>query len=725
MPLIQINSVASKEDNIQQILPVDFTIKRTNPKIWLADLSYTQQQISHESMPAAIGGITTFTETNLGLTSQIKLFKYPEKLADALKNDVPEIIGFSNYLWNFQLSLAFAKRIKELYPKIIIIFGGPNYPVEPEQQKKFLLDNPAIDFYVIHEGEVAFANLIAFLINADMDKNKIANELPSVHYVDINGNVHLTEHVERIKDLTSIPSPYTCGRMDEFFDGKLIPVIQTTRGCPFSCTFCVEGLQYYNKVYRNNHEKICAELEYIGERMEKIHKTGGRNDLALVDSNFGMYDHDITTCQLIAECQEKYGWPEYIQVDTGKNNKTKVLNAAKLVKGAMRLSGSVQSLTPEVLDNIKRSNISADDLLKLAMESADISDARSEIILGLPGETLKSHLETVRTIINAGFNHVLIYQLMMLPGTDLYVPEVMTKFGMKLRYRILPRCFGYYDVLGKTIVAADMEEICVTTNSLSFDEYVECRKLHLIINLFYNDGFFGSALKFLKSLNVSIYRWLEIIKDEKLEGRIKEFFESYERATREELWVDKDGLIKFVENPSTIDKYIQGEIGYNLIYTFKAIGLSRYANELMDLARKAILKLLTEIKNDTEENLSFVDDALKFDSCRHRNLFYNINDDPTILLHYDIENFIASKEHKPIAQYKLDEEVSVKFTLDPTQQDIIKRSLDIYGQNDMGVSRIITRVFVKKLLRHPIYSRELSVRQQTITLNRNELYQQR
>ena len=725
MSLIRINSGTNKGNNTQNSLPVNFTIKRTNPKIWLADLSYTQQQISHESMPAAIGGITTFTETNLGLTSQIKLFKYPEKLATALENDAPEIIGFSNYLWNFQLSLSFAKRIREVYPKTIIVFGGPNYPVELEQQEKFLRDNPAIDFYVIHEGEIAFANLIAALINADMDKNNIKNELPSVHYIDNAGAVHLTEHVERIKDLTQIPSPYTCGRMDEFFDGKLIPVIQTTRGCPFSCTFCVEGLQYYNKVYRNNHEKISAELDYIGRRMEEIHKGGGRNDLALVDSNFGMYDHDITTCQLIAQCQEKYGWPEYIQVDTGKNNKAKVLNAAKLVKGAMRLSGSVQSLTPEVLDNIKRSNISADDLLKLAMESADISDARSEIILGLPGETLKSHLETVRTIINAGFNHVLIYQLMMLPGTDLYVPEVMQKFGMKLRYRILPRCFGYYDVLGKTIIAADMEEICVSTNSLSFDEYVECRKLNLIINLFYNDGFFGTALKFLKTLNISIYRWLEIIKDEKLEGRIEELFESYEKATREELWLDKDALIKFVQNSSTIDKYIQGEIGYNLIYTFKAIGLCRYANELMDLAKKTILKLLIETKNDTEENISFIDDALKFDSCRHINLFYNINEDPTILIHYDIENFNTTKENTPIQQYKLEEAISVKFALHEDQHDIIKRSLDIYGQNDMGVSRIITRVFVKKLLRHPIYSRELSVRQHAAMLTRNELYQQR
>ena len=155
----------------------------------------------------------------------------------------------------------------------------------------------------------------------------------------------ITLSVERIKDLTEIPSPYLEGKMDEFFDGKLQPVIQTTRGCPFGCTFCIEGMSYYTKIYRNNQEKIKAELNYIGSKMKQVRNKGGRNDLWLVDSNFGMYNEDLETCKFIAECQTKYHWPEYIQCDTGKNNKPRVLSAARLVKGAMRLSGSVQTLS--------------------------------------------------------------------------------------------------------------------------------------------------------------------------------------------------------------------------------------------------------------------------------------------------------------------------------------------------------------------------------------------
>ena len=149
--------------------------------------------------------------------------------------------------------------------------------------------------------------------------------------------------------------------------------------------------------------------------MQEVKNKGGRNDLWLVDSNFGMYNEDLETCKSIAECQTQYNWPEYIQCDTGKNNKPRVLSAARLVKGAMRLSGSVQTLDSDVLKNIKRSNISGDSLMQLAVEAAEIdADSRSEIILGLPGESLKSHFQTIDTVIDARFNHVNTYQLMML-----------------------------------------------------------------------------------------------------------------------------------------------------------------------------------------------------------------------------------------------------------------------------------------------------------------------
>ena len=141
--------------------------KNTSVKIWLADLTHTNEKIISDNIPYGIGCVASFAEKILEFKNPIKLFKYPSTLNEALKNDdVPNIIGFSNYVWNCELSLVFAKKIKEQYPEIIIVFGGPNYPLTKSEQKQFLINNPQIDFYIPKEGELAFTNLITFLINS-------------------------------------------------------------------------------------------------------------------------------------------------------------------------------------------------------------------------------------------------------------------------------------------------------------------------------------------------------------------------------------------------------------------------------------------------------------------------------------------------------------------------------------------------------------------------------
>ena len=714
MSIIQIDSKKNgvKEKSISINLEIE---KPSDIKIWLVDPTYTQQQISSESMPSAIGGIATFTEKNVELNNSIRIFKYPEKLAMALEKEIPDVIGFSNYMWNSELSLALARRIKEYAADTIVVMGGPNYPVVESEQEKFLRDHPEIDFHIKGEGELAFANLIAELIRSNMKKSNLQIELPSVHYISSDNQAKISSTVERIKDLTEIPSPYLEKKMDEFFDGKLQPVIQTTRGCPFGCTFCVEGMSYYTKIYRNKQEKISSELNYIGAKMQKVRNKGGRNDLWLVDSNFGMYNEDIDTCKSIANCQEKYNWPEYIQCDTGKNNKPRVLNAARLVKGAIRLSGSVQTLDEDVLKNIKRSNISGDSLMQLAVEAAEIdADSRSEIILGLPGESLKSHFETINTVINARFNHVNTYQLMMLPGTEIDSPSTRNKFEIKTRFRILPRCFGYYDVLGKQIIAAEIEEVCISTNTLSFEDYVKCRKMHLLIHIYHNDGLFGTALDFIKFLKLSPYRWLELLFSEKMFRGVDELFSKYEQDTRQELWLKREDLIQNIQKPGIVDSYISGDLGYNLLFVHKAIAMSRFVPDLKKFAKITLEKLLSETHQNTQENLDFLDDVLNYDSSCISNIFENLDKTPEVVLRYDVEKFSNDKDIS-LSKLHLKEPNRIKFILTNEQLDIIKRSLKLYTSSDIGVSRILTKVFVKKILRKGVFENESRPKTETLT----------
>ena len=119
-------------------------------------------------------------------------------------------------------------------------------------------------------------------------------------------------------DLSQIPSPYLSGRLDEFLDGKLLPITQTNRGCPFTCTFCTEGQSYWTKVKRKTREVVEGEVKYISSKMNSLHSSKRRTDLLIADSNFGMFSEDLDTCKVIAEEQDKNGYPKYINVATGK-----------------------------------------------------------------------------------------------------------------------------------------------------------------------------------------------------------------------------------------------------------------------------------------------------------------------------------------------------------------------------------------------------------------------
>ena len=110
-------------------------------KVWICDLTYTQQSIASDTVPAAIGMIAEYLEKKIPEIPKTKLFKFPEDLSRELEEDQPDVIGFSSYVWSTSLSDMFMKRIKEVFPKIITVSGGPNFPAIKEEQYEYLKKN--------------------------------------------------------------------------------------------------------------------------------------------------------------------------------------------------------------------------------------------------------------------------------------------------------------------------------------------------------------------------------------------------------------------------------------------------------------------------------------------------------------------------------------------------------------------------------------------------------
>jgi hypothetical protein len=277
------------------------------------------------------------------------------------------------------------------------------------------------------------------------------------------------------------------------------------------------------------------------------------------------------------------------------------LKVASLINGALRLSGSVQSLDVNVLRNIKRSNIAADKLIDLAHQAAGLgSNVYSEVILGLPGENKPSHFKTIEQIVNAGFNLLRPYTLMMLEGTELADAATRTAYQMQTRFRVLPRCFGSYPFDGTPIHSVEIEEVCIATRDLSLEDYVECRLFHLTIELFYNDRAFHEVVEFLKLHGVQAFAWLMAIHDarHRFPDDLAALYEGFADETRNELWESREELEAFAKQPEAIRRYVSGELGSNLIFKYKALAIFNSASSLHDVAYDAARLTLSDTAPD-------------------------------------------------------------------------------------------------------------------------------
>ena len=669
-------------------------------KVYVSDLTHTSQTIASNTIPSAIGGLVTYAKSRLRDPTifEFKIFKYPEELILAVLDKAPDIACFSNYAWNLDLSYNIATRIKNRNPDLILIVGGPNYSTGAQEQQRFLEEHPLIDFCVYKEGEVAFNGLLQCLADNNFDVNATKLARPGgCHYL-LDGKLVVGPSIERIKNLDDVPSPYLSGELDDFFDDKLVPIIQTSRGCPFSCTFCTEGLMYYNKVSRRSTSVVYDELRYIAQR-----KHPNIVDLHVADSNFGMYKEDEETAEAIAKVQKQYGWPKYLHTSTGKNQGERVLRVARTVNKALRLAGSVQSLTDSVLANIKRKNISTGQLMELAIKAKELgSNTYSEIILPLPGESRETHFKTIETVVNAKFNWVRLYTLMLLAGTEMASCATRGQYEMTARYRVLPRCFGTYQFGGEApVISAEIEEVCVATKDMSFEDYLECRLFHLTVEIFYNDSVASELIEFLNLFNISTFDWLLHIHNQRhfFPEALKRLYRQFYEETRDELWPSRKDLERFVRRNEAIGKYVSGELGKNLIFGYKALALRNVIKEVIGVAYDCSEALL---ENRSPEVLTkyrgYLRELRQYSELRKLDLF-NTASVFTAAFHYD---FVALErlDFKLLPDgFNKPEGVAVSFFHTDEQKKIIEGALGVYGGDVVGISRILSKIHVSKIFR--------------------------
>lgn len=517
-------------------------------KIFLCDLTHITPQgnISSNVFPLGIGLIAAFAlnDDNIRGHVDIDLFKFPDELILALEDSgAPDIIGFSHYSWNSNLSLHFARIVKHMSPETLVVFGGPNYDLEgPENQKFWEKNNSFVDLAVVLEGEQAFTNLILRHLKNDKSIVKTKRD------VELIGNVHKYDKCKQLVvrskilprvDVDRLPSPYLNGLMDKFFERKLIPLVYGTRGCPFKCTFCQEGDSYFNKV-KQRLDRFEEEINEISNKARPFKI----NDLFMADANFGMFKEDRIRSEILARIRQATSYPRHIYVSTGKNQKERVVDAVTKLDGAIQLSASLQSTDPSVLVNIERSNISLEALKAAANEvSSSEIDSYSELILGLPGETLKTHLDSIKDVIGAGYKNIRIYQLILLPQTKMSSSTNRIQYGMQTKFRYMPRCFTEIRLYDTCKHIAEIEEIVVSTSSLNYGEYKTARKIGLLTECVHNGGLFDDLRNFLSHVDVEWVDFFESLAldiiDDSQPAVIKGIFDEFINLMEKNFWEEE------------------------------------------------------------------------------------------------------------------------------------------------------------------------------------------
>ena len=236
-------------------------------KIYLADLFhvYTAGRNPHTSpytVPLGIGFLASTVKSRLP-HSQVTLFRDPDRLLHAIRSEPPDVVGFSFCSWNSDLSRRVSEIVKATCPGVATVGGGPSVDDADDQLTEFFEMFPTVDYLVPNEGESGFLALIHAIERGQARSGPI----PGVAYLDesnrlIRGQYQRpivpseTTGFERLSpkqvrpigpDEIEIPSPYLDGTLDAFLNEGLVPIIQTMRGCPYQCHFCVSGATEWNQ----------------------------------------------------------------------------------------------------------------------------------------------------------------------------------------------------------------------------------------------------------------------------------------------------------------------------------------------------------------------------------------------------------------------------------------------------------------------------------------------
>jgi radical SAM superfamily enzyme YgiQ (UPF0313 family) len=576
-------------------------MKKINKKlnVIVADVCYDDNGLSTPVIPLGAGLVAAHAKA-VNPDILVSVYKGITPLIDEIKKNPPDVIGLTNYVWNNNLAIRIANVAKKINPDVLIVFGGPEIDKSPANKSIMNGKYNIADFFIQYEGELAFANLIKRYLELGLDKSKLKNEILKLGncFIIENKKIIAGPNLHRIEDLDLTPSPYTTGLLDKFLeDPAYMPMIQTNRGCPFSCTFCQEGEEYFNKVRRKSLSFVKTELDYIAK---KVRPEAG---LWITDSNWAMYKWDEDIADHIASIQKKISWPRELITSTGKSQLERIIKIANKLNNAMFISNSIQSMNPDVLKEIKRKNLPPAELEK-NKESLKSIRQEPEIIVPLPNETKKTFFEGINTLLDNGKNQrFAVFQCLILTNTEMANTNTISKFGLNIKYKQHWNLFGWVE----NEFVCETERVTVATNTMSEEDYLSCRSYAMVLDSILRFEPIHEVFKLLENYNIknSIFTSALFNKMENKSNKLQQCIRKFKDNLKAETHNSEEEVIKYMKENE--DKYKQGVLGGGNLKYSNMLWVDHFEENL-----EAIFQTLKEVLINKEDSVEVVNNLEKY-----------------------------------------------------------------------------------------------------------------
>ncbi|MCW9034194.1 MAG: cobalamin-dependent protein [Rhodospirillales bacterium] len=579
--------------------------------IYLADL-YHDYLPTRQHVPLGIGYIAEYLQQQLPGKLEIKLFKSADKLLDSIDERQPDVVGLSNYTWNYALNQFAGKQIKARSDRNIpVIMGGPNIRLDDESILAFLKDHDFVDRYVMYSGERPMEEFISSILDLPADR-RAGDDIRRMglkrSYAVVDGELKGGAIIDNEKTLDYIPSPYLSGALDEFLDDNFLPILETNRGCPFSCTFCVWGISALSKLKLFSMERVKAELNYVANYGKTF------SELVYADANFGILKRDVEISKCMRELYNTHKTFQAVQIYWSKSAQPHMIDIGKELGHLTHTYVAFQSFDPNVLEAIKRKNIGTEKLVQLINGlRAHTHSTQTDLLVGLPMETVDSHIRSLETALSYGINMILGGEIRLLPGSELDSEADRQQFQLKTKYRLCEGQYGYY----RGELVCEFEEVIRQTSTMTEADMIMLRVLRTLFFASVTIGEHRPLISFMVKNNYSIIDiFKELAKPDRAYPAFDQALQWCQEQAEQEWFSSIEDAHEHFADPANADDLFNGKPFLKLNYGMfgRLVGNADEYKQFNSKMESAVLKVVSK------EHQEVIADIIRL--CKARNIIH-------------------------------------------------------------------------------------------------------